>query len=218
MRFNADHSALSVALGLVEPEVQQALTRLLAEGDVMYDIGASAGFFSLLGARLVGPTGRVYAFEPVPEVADALRHNAEINRLDQVAVKQIALSSHSGQAVLVLVPTNSWRLEEFGAPEHRRRSLSVQLATVDELVAAGELEPPSLVKIDVDGAELEVIRGMEATLRRHRPVVVCELHDTNREFVALMRSNGYTVQPLEGDEAVETAHWNVHALATPSDV
>jgi len=94
----------------------------------------------------------------------------------------------------------------------------VPVIALDEEIAAGALPPPDVVKIDVEGAEIAVLEGMAGTLAEHRPAVICELHDTHREFAEHMASAGYRVVNLEGSRPVEDqASPSAHALALPRD-
>jgi FkbM family methyltransferase len=206
-----------IVRGDLEVPVQEALRRTLAPGAVLYDVGANIGFFSLVGARLAGPEGRVYAFEPVAANAAAIRRNMELNGVGNVRVVERALSDAPGRARLQLVEDLSWsRLEATGAHPLTTEIVEVELATVDDLVATGEVPPPAAVKIDVEGSELEVLRGMEETIRGQGPAIVCELHGTGAAFAELMRSFGYAVQNLDGTGPVEASDALGHALALPS--
>jgi FkbM family methyltransferase len=206
----------ALASGNLESSVQEALVRHLGPGDVVYDIGANLGFFSLVAARLVGPEGRVLAFEPAPENAEAIRRNAELNLISQVMVIPRAVSSRAGTARLQIVDDQSWsRLEEFGRHPDTERVLEVETVTIDELVGSGELPPPALVKIDVEGAEVAVLEGMRTTIEAHRPVIVCELHDTNAEVAAALAGHDYRVVNLEGPTAIDGDLDVHHALALP---
>ncbi|HWI08062.1 MAG TPA: FkbM family methyltransferase, partial [Solirubrobacteraceae bacterium] len=86
------------------------------------------------------------------------------------------------------------------------------VVAIDELVAADEIPPPDVLKIDTEGAELQAIEGMRSTIGRHRPAIVCELHDTNAAFCALMDELGYVTTNLDGPAPVVHAG-PVHALA-----
>jgi len=206
----------ALASGNLESSVQEALIRHLGPGDVVYDIGANLGFFSLVAARLIGPEGRVYAFEPAPENAAAIRRNAELNLIENVVVIPRAVSSRPGISRLQIVDDQSWsRLEEFGAHPDTERVLEVETVTIDELVAAGELPPPALVKVDVEGAELAVLEGMRETIDRHRPAIVCELHGTNAGFAAAMAERSYRVINLECSSPISQNGESSHALALP---
>ncbi len=206
----------SLAYGNLEGSVQEAMRRHLGEGGVFYDIGANVGFFSLLGARLAGPSGRVYAFDPTPDNAEAIRVNAALNGFANIEVIERAVGDHSGVAAVQVVDDQSWsKLLETGEHPFTERVIEVGLVSVDDVVAAGA-RPPTLVKIDVEGHELAVLRGMRDTLARHRPAVICELHDTHAEFVAFMREVGYRLINLEGVIPVEREGASAHALALPA--
>src|SRR5215218_2287703 len=89
------HAGLIVR-GTLEPPVQEALRRLLAPGDVFYDVGANVGFFTLVGARLVGEGGRVVAFEPVPWCAHAVGRNIELNAFAHAQIRAEAVGAQDG--------------------------------------------------------------------------------------------------------------------------
>jgi len=211
------HSQLgSLAFGTLETSVQEALLRHLGEGDVFYDIGANLGFFSILGARMVGPTGRVYSFEPAPRAAAAVRRNAELNGFGHIEVLEMGISDRSAIGRLQLAQDQSWsKLTDYGPHPLVEQVIDVDLRPVDELVESGRVAPPNVVKIDAEGAEIEALRGMERTVREHQPTLICELHLTTPPFLELMRAWGYRAVNLEGPAPVEQAGDNPHALALP---
>jgi FkbM family methyltransferase len=208
------HAGLIVR-GTLEPPVQEALRRLLAPGDVFYDIGANVGFFTIVGARLVGPTGRVVAFEPVPWCAQAVARNIELNGFEHASIRAEAVGGEDGRARLLVVGEASWsHLESTGRHADVRDEIDVAVVSLDSLVAAGTIPPPTVMKIDTEGAELQAIAGARATIAEHRPAIVCELHDTNDAFLALMDELGYVTSNLDGPAAVAVAG-PIHALAQP---
>ncbi len=208
------HAGLIVR-GTLEPPVQEALRRLVATGAVFYDVGATGGFFTILGARLVGPHGRVVAFEPVPACARAVASNIALNDFAHAEIREAAVGAASGRDRLLVVGEASWsHLASTGRHADVRAEIDVVVESIDELVAAGEIPPPDVVKIDTEGAELQAIAGMRATIEAHGPSIVCELHDTNAEFCALMDELGYVTTNLDGPEPVASAG-PVHALAQP---
>jgi len=209
------HAGL-LASGLLELSVQQAMKRLLAHGDVFYDVGANVGFFALAGARLVGPAGAVYAFEPVPENAAAIRASAELNGLANIEVVAKAVGRATGRDRLLLVEDLSWsHLESRGLHPLATGTLEIETVAIDDLVADGRLRPPQLVKIDVEGAEIDVLEGMRKTMEEHRPAIVCELHDTAAAFIETMEALGYATSNLEAKQSLLDAPPSVHALAVP---
>lgn len=203
--------------GTLEMTVQEALRRHLGPGGVLYDIGANLGFFSVLGARLVGPGGQVFAFEPVPANAAAVRLHADLNQLATVTVLELALGTASGRSTLSIPEDAGWAYLESYAPDRDVPSkVDVEVASVDELLGSGRIAPPDVVKLDTEGAELEVLRGMERTISSHHPVIICEMHGRNAEFVALADELGYAVTNLDGTAAPAGAGENIHVLALPA--
>ena len=207
----------SIAGGNLESAVQEAMVRHLGRGAVFYDIGANLGFFSLLAAHLSGLSeGRVYAFEAAPDNVTAICRNAELNQVPNIEVIGKAVAASSGRGRLQVVDDQSWsKLVEYGAHPFTERVIEVEMVAIDDLLEAGALPPPAVVKIDVEGAEIAVLEGMRRTIERHRPAIICELHDTHAEFVALMQNHGYRLINLEGTIPVAEAGASAHALALP---
>lgn len=201
-----------------EPMVAEALRRTLPEGGVFIDVGANTGFTSMLAARIVGSGGTVVALDPQAECAEAVSAHAALNGFAHVQVIQAAAAQATGEAEIIVVKDSLWtRLASVGEHELEQRRDVVRTVRLDDLVSSGEAPAPDVVKIDVEGAELDVIAGMSDLLRTRRPVVVCEMHGKNAAFVATMREHGYEVTNLDGVEPLEEAGPNVHALGTPSN-
>jgi FkbM family methyltransferase len=207
----------SIAFGNLESSVQEAMVRHLGRGGIFYDIGANLGFFSLLGAHLAGvDEGHVYAFEAAPSNAEAIRRNAVLNAVENVTVICKAVSSAAGRGRLQVVDDQSWsKLEDYGEHPYTEKVIDVELVAIDDLVGRGELPPPTLVKIDVEGAELAVLEGMRRTIEEHRPAIICELHGTHQGFVDAMGRHGYRLINLEGTIPVQEEGASAHALALP---
>lgn len=213
--FDHAHAGLIVR-GSLERPVQEAFRRLLAPGMTVWDVGANLGFFALVAGRVVGPSGRVVAFEPVRASAAAIRRNAKLNGLDAIVeAREAAVWSESGRGDLLVVADRSWsHLAATGHHAQTRAEVPVELVTGDDLVAAGE-PPPDVVKVDVEGAEIQVLDGMERVLREHGPALVIELHETNRGVAERLRAVGYAMENLDGPEPIEEAASDVHVLARP---
>jgi FkbM family methyltransferase len=226
LRFNAGVSNPAYALGTNERPVQQAFARLLKPGDVFYDIGANVGFFTVIGARLVGPGGRVYAFEPVPENAALVRHNAEMNGFMHVTVIEKAVSRQTGEGELFLARySGGSALSSVDTPPpDLKEVISIEMVSIDDVIEQQAIEPPAVVKIDVEGAEVEVLEGMARTLRDFEPVVVYEIDDEDEgafnrkrvECAAFLRARGYKITRL--DESYADTDWKVgHFVAVFED-
>lgn len=180
---SADYSS-----GDNERPVQDALATHLEPGHTLYDVGSNVGFFALLGARLVGPTGAVHAFEAVPECARALERNRKRNRFEQISVHQVAVGRRSGpvQVYQGRHPGGA-TISARDQPSELVSTITVPAVTIDELVSAGDLPLPDLVKIDVEGAEADVLAGMTETMDRARPVILYELDDSDADGLEAKR-------------------------------
>jgi FkbM family methyltransferase len=209
--------------GSNELAVQTALADVLRPGDVFFDVGANVGFFAMLAARIVGPTGSAVAFEPVPANVAQVRANARRNQLDNVTVLELAVGATDGSATLSLAAhPGGAALASAAPPPDPIGSIDVAVASIDALVSAGRIPPPDVVKVDVEGAEEDVLRGMATTLREHRPVVLCEIDDRTQDALAEKRratagrleQAGYEIRWL--DPSYDGNDWFVeHFIATP---
>jgi FkbM family methyltransferase len=210
LRFNAAGGIASYVVGTAELVVQEELARRLKPGDVVYDVGASIGFLTVICARLVGPTGRVIAFEPSAEAGRRLRHNVAINGFENVTVVKAAAGAEVGTGWLANAEAMVWGSVQ-DAPE-RAGDPEVVVTTID--AAATDLPAPTLVKMDIEGAEGAALRGMTAVLRDHRPVVLCEIHDTFAEVREVLEASDYDVRDLEGQGLSDDPRYG-YVLATP---
>jgi len=189
-------------LGIYEPEVINALRRFLRPGDCCIDVGAHIGYSTLLMSRFVGEHGRVVAYEPFPRNFAALQENLDLNQIRNTTLRRLALGEQRGELTLEY-PTG----EEFSstpsacsyAVEGHRARISVPMDTLDAEMLRMRLSP-HLVKIDVEGAELAVLRGARETLRQSRPLVLVEIHgwgrDQSDEVLKLIRNCGYRTERI----------------------
>ncbi|TCO42737.1 FkbM family methyltransferase [Dokdonella fugitiva] len=161
-----------------DPHVLAVLQERLREGDVMLDVGANIGAIALPAASLVGPRGRVIAVEPIAANRVLLARAAQYAGFRQVEVVAAAAADHDGEIVLRTHPSTSNSAtppasgERLAAPEGA--SVRVRARALDGLFA--DLARLDLVKIDVEGMEPFVLRGMAGLLRRFRPAVLTEFH------------------------------------------
>ena len=197
--------------GSAERAVQEALLAHLRRGDTFVDAGASIGFFSLLGARIVGADGRVVAFEPQPAAAESIRENAELNGFGNITVVDAALSSHTGDALLEGVGEATARV----TTQSTNGAVRVQCLTLDGFLAERHLRP-ALVKIDVEGHETGVVDGMAETLASDRPALIVECHAAAAAIVDRLERAGYHVSVLGSSGSAEAAGHGSHLLAVAS--
>lgn len=223
LKIAARRADPNFARGTYEQPLQDVVAAELGPGDVFYDIGANIGFFSLIAARRVGAQGHVYAFEPVPSNAAVIARHAELNGFATIEVFNKAVGAQTGRAELRLAHhIGGAVLASAGEPPDPRGRIAVDIVALDDFIKQRNLQPPKLVKIDVEGAELDVLRGMRQTLNADRPKVVYEIDDVSREglerkavkIAAFLAAVGYVLTPLPA--AYPNDDWQVaHVLARP---
>lgn len=190
--------------GYFEEEMTRILLEVLRPGMTFFDVGSHFGFFSLLALRLVGPAGRVVAFEPTPSTREVLESNVG-GRPNALIVPKAAYKERTtlhfhdfGLACSAFNSIYSGKLAE----QHRRRApgatIDVAAISLDTFVAETGILPDFL-KIDTEGAELDVLAGMEGLLAgARRPMLTLEVGDVggpdirpSREVVSAILSKGY---------------------------
>lgn len=204
LRFSGGDTA-GYVLGMSEPAVQQALVDHLHPGAVFFDVGANIGFMTVLACRLAGPTGQVHCFEPLLVNLAQLRANLDANGFS-AHIHEVALSDSPGQVEMAYSENLGRAHFADDGADNSDRTMTVPTVRLDDL----DLPAPTLVKIDVEGAEGHVLRGMGRILREHRPVVLVELHPGHEdEARELLRDAGYTLRELDDAGGMP------HVLARP---
>jgi len=203
-------------IGNYELDIQRAIVRLLGpstKGAVFYDIGANAGFFSVLAAKHVGPSGRVFAFEPLAENITSVEEQIALNRLDQVELVKMAVGAAEGICEFSFPPDQNSIAHLGAARAPGEQTTTVKVTTLDRF--AEDHPGPTLVKIDVEGAETDVLSGAASVIARGTRFLI-ELHGADKaaQVVSLLRAARYTFERVDGSPAVdpEAEH---HLVALP---
>lgn len=215
LRIDATGFHAGYVLGTSDYPEQQWLTETLKPGDVFVDAGAAIGFFSLLASRLVGPQGSVVAFEPFPENAARLRKNAALNDFANVEVNQAAVADAEGTAAFRFAPGRWYGgslCPPIGSGENID-TISVSVTTLDNFFV-GRREP-DVIKIDVEGSELDVLMGAMNLLEDARPSLLIEVHWLGERFSDFVEERlapiGYRAGTLSG-EPIPTEPQKFHAV------
>lgn len=203
-RHNSIHQPW-MTLGMYEPHVATEIYSSLHPGQVFYDVGANAGYFTLVAAKAVGPDGYVVAFDPHPRNAAAIHQQVALNAMcDWCRVEQVAIADHVGRASFSLCPCNAnSHLVDFVAPNLRSTTdlIDVEVETLDHITA--RLPNPHLVKIDIEGAEVAALRGAQrllTALPRPRWLVSTHSDSLREEASEMLAQAGYTFRQLPGFE------------------
>jgi FkbM family methyltransferase len=179
---------------------------LASRADVVLDVGAHVGLYTLLAAH-ANPKSRIFAFEPHPSVYGRLIRNLTLNGLENVRCMRAACGAREGTAELYEVdvpgvPSGSTLDSRFMKREWGIRSRVVSVLTLDALAAGADLGTVDLVKLDTEGTEPQVLEGMRDTLRRHRPVIFCEVlpdRGTEEALEGVFGALRYRYYLLRGD-------------------
>jgi len=209
----SDHViGLNILRGQYEQDEIRFVRRVLEEGDCAIDVGGHIGFFTMQMAAMVGPGGRVYAFEPFDANADLLERSIAENGFgDRILFQRAAAGAASGTATLTfpvetLNSGGAYLLRNGSAPLAGNRKKEVPVVALDALEMR---RPIRFIKMDVEGAEPQVVRGATRLIKEDRPVILSELHPTQLErasgvtadaFLAEMHALGYRAHPLRGDQ------------------
>ncbi|MGH7925291.1 MAG: FkbM family methyltransferase, partial [Candidatus Binatus sp.] len=218
--FNPGGSNAGYLLGTSEPGVQRAMLALLRPGMTFFDVGANVGFHSTLACLLIDPSrGHVVSFEPLTANADQIEVNARLNHFDSVQVMRVALGNYDGEARFLLSEISSrGALETTGRiPSSPAGTARVRIRRLDTLMSEAHLPPPDVMKIDVEGAEADVLAGAHETLMHHRPILMIELHGTNAEVASALDAIGYRTSVLGRTGSIAEVPWDSYIIARPAE-
>lgn len=187
---------------------------LLRPGDFIVEIGGHIGYVSMYLASLVQPGGRVVVFEPAPDNLAYIRENTR--RHPAVSVIDQAVTDHCGVARLYveeLTGQNNSLLSDYARlaenerwayAESGKRVIEVECTSLDEFLERERAPAPSLVKVDVEGAELSVLQGMRSTLLEPRIALMVEVTERAADVLELLAASGYHV--FRPDRSLVTRH------------
>lgn len=205
--------------GYYEQGVTRAVQRLVQPGDAVVDVGANIGYYALMMASLVGPAGRVIAFEPHAPASRYLVESLKLNGYTNVQLLRVCLGSRNGRIYF-----DPKTLRGRCASSEDGSELTVEVRRFDDLVdELGLVDRISLVKVDVEGGEMDVVRGMYATLLTQRPHLLIEIHpgmlreqgEDPQELTHMLTESGYSLEPLDSWGVKLDGSRNCHVHACP---
>ncbi|NQU56286.1 MAG: FkbM family methyltransferase [Rhodospirillales bacterium] len=210
-------------LSLVHPHRPDSLIGSFCRlGNVAIDVGANLGEWALPMAKAVGPTGRVFAFEPVPHLAEGLDKTFRINGLAHARTVKKALGDKNGETAFIFDEDHTGMSSFIGslAEGTTTRELSVETVTLDSFVRNEGLERLDFVKIDVQGCEAAVLEGATDTLGQLCPALIIEAGvETPGERVKIseiLKAAGYDMAGINLEHGILETGWEEYcALSGP---
>ncbi|MEO8562806.1 MAG: FkbM family methyltransferase [bacterium] len=201
-------------------EEERFLFNLALDGQTVFDVGGDQGIYTLFFASRVGERGRVVTFEPNPESCQRIVANVELNRFRNVDVRQLGLGAEKSKLTFVFPAGDpargsaDARIQAQILREKDARTIDIEVDSLDSQIAASGLPQPDLVKIDVEGLEMDVLRGMKEVLGTGRPNLFIEVHgadtqskeDNARQVVSLLLDAGYSVFHVESKQSITHAN------------
>lgn len=203
----ADLVERNIALGLYESDYAKRFAAEIHPGDAVVDVGAYCGYFTMIASGKTGPGGVVYAFEPVAQSYERLVRNVDLNHAGNVIVFHQGVSDKAGRLVMhvpVGLPSQASVAEKNWAEISRggdweKREVEASFTALDDLVRDEKIRKPDVVKIDAEGAEVKVLRGMRRLLASSNPVLFMEIvpdvleqaGDSLDELLEILRGTGF---------------------------
>jgi FkbM family methyltransferase len=195
--------------GVYEPHVAQALERILHPGGTFVDVGANIGYFSLLASTLVGPGGKVLAFEPMEENIVLFRKSVRLNQFHNIHIFQKAVLNKNGMVHMILWDRrNSGSFHILNNPYWEETIYEVEAVKLDDFLSGERVD---VIKVDVEGSEGLVFQGMIETIRRYHPILILEftplgLKDissiSGEEFLKAFENLDYSFQDIHSFNGV----------------
>jgi len=203
-----------------EQKVKEIFLENISNGDVVIDIGANIGDYTLIASKKVGSSGKVLAFEPLPETFSILKRNLQLNEVEHCLSFQKAVGEKPGMA-------NLYKSNASGTMGHLDSSLNGQnlikkneteVVTIDEVLSSNHIENVSMMKIDVEGFEHEVLLGCLQSFKESKiKKILCEVHfkyleskgKSEKTIYDLLREHNFNIVPIS-----DRTPSRVHILAT----
>lgn len=195
------------AFGVYEPEKTKRLKEHLEFGGLFIDIGANKGDFTLLASTILGKDGMIWSFEPEPKNIKWLNKSIKANGFTNIQVFETALANRNEKATLYLGEKSGWHTLIPGLKKREAGQLEVSVKRLDDLVSSLETDSIQAIKIDVEGAELEVLHGATLTLKKYKPRLFIDLHPKLRvdvkQVLEFLHIHNYTLYNMDLDKIYE---------------
>ena len=161
--------------GIYEETLTKVVMNEIKKGDVVLDLGANIGYYTLIIAKIVGENGHVFAFEPEPSNFDLLKKNVTVNNYRNVSLEKIVISNKNGNVRLYLSKANTGEHRIYLSNPGKNNFINVEMKTLDEYFKNNSIiDKISFIKMDVEGSEIGAIKGMNSILENKKLTIMLE--------------------------------------------
>lgn len=194
-------------MGMYEPFETQLFRDTVKKGMVVVDIGANIGFFTVIAAQRVGASGSVFVFEPEPANFGFLKKTCELNRFTHVTLDQRAVSDTRGKSALYITPENTGA---YSLVDNRKTgsSIPIETETLDTILTSHNISSVDIIKMDIEGAELNALQGMETIIKASPNVImfteffpqaIRRFGKDPLNFLMLLKKFGFSLSHIDED-------------------
>jgi len=195
-------SAELLMFGIHEPLTTKILSQYLEKGMICIDMGSNIGYYAVLECNLVGEKGKVIAIEASPQNYKYLKKNLEMQKYSNMETHNLALSDSNGLVkFLVRKQSNlSKVVENDQTISSDEEIIDVQSKKLDSFLEQKSLDHVDFLRMDVEGHEFKIYKGMQQTIRKYKPILLMELHkyalgiENLKKFLTLIKNDGYELQ------------------------
>jgi FkbM family methyltransferase len=199
--------------GDYEPYLKKHFKNLIKKGDFILDIGANIGFHTLYFAELTGVNGKVFSFEPIPINFDALQRNIELNQFPQIKPVNKALGNINMQ-MNVHINQDAQNPGAFNLFENGEKNTIIACIKGDDYLAENKISKINFIKVDVEGFELEVFKGLTKTIQNSKPIIIFEydknyqakLNEDPKAIIQFLANFSYQFFSIDGYGQLKTLH------------
>lgn len=183
--FTSDIGRSLYLNGNFEHETTIFLKKIIKSGDIILDIGANIGQFSVIMSMFSGSSGKIYAIEPYDKNISLIKKNIEINDIVNIYVHKVAIADKNGRMIFRIY--DDYAYNSFLLIDRKKllKEDSVECQTIDAFIEQNKITKLDLIKIDIEGYELPAMKGAENTLNKFRPGIIAEIQPLNLKSIGL---------------------------------
>lgn len=203
-----------------EPLATRLLAQTLKPGMNVVDIGGNIGYYAMLEASKIGPTGTVIAIEPMPKNSERLCQNVQANGYQNIRIHKLAIGDRNGTASMYISGRSNWH--SLHPLPSSKGEMQVPVCTLDSLLQPYDLPSVDLVRMDLEGYEVVVIEGMKHTLEKYGPRLLVELHPLTvpvpemEKYLRSLENLGYGIEWMIEQERDMPLRWQFLKVERPT--